>query len=458
MNIIKVQQTFKRLPDEKVAEYVRDPALGFIALMELNERKKERDSYQAQSQQPDMPLSERIPQELGLMSGAAPSAPPPTMPAIQPMGQPMEQPMQQPQGMAGGGMVAFQDGGDIASEVERLRRLAEARVPEDTTDTQRVQALARARQQMPPRTTTANPTAAAPQAPGLSSLFAQIPAEFKPPTSEEEARTKKEFLAEREKELPDRASGLMEAYIKNLEGRRVSEEDARRQMFRDFGIAALKGGSRDFFQNIGGAAEAAVASQAASKKANQQLEDMAQQQRLDIVKYQDARKEGRLKEAEALNERIYDRRNKMLTQATGLAALQDQLQTSGVQRQKMMAEIKQAQESGALNPLKAQLLMAQIKAASLDPSGMAGVRANDYRQAYQDVMESEGRKLEADMRKKYEALAGKNFMQNSVHAANFQQDLDDEIKRKIFARFGVTDPKMQRVIQDVPKRAAVLGD
>ena len=75
MNIIKVQQTFKRLPDEKVAEYVRDPALGFIALMELNERKKERDSYQAQSKQPDISLAERIPQELGIMSGAAPAAP-----------------------------------------------------------------------------------------------------------------------------------------------------------------------------------------------------------------------------------------------------------------------------------------------------------------------------------------------------------------------------------------------
>ena len=97
MNIIKVQQTFKRLPDEKVAEYVRDPALGFIALMELNERKKERDSYQAQSQQPDVPLSERIPQELGIMSGAQPPAQPP----MQPMA-PM-QPPEQPAMMAAGG-------------------------------------------------------------------------------------------------------------------------------------------------------------------------------------------------------------------------------------------------------------------------------------------------------------------------------------------------------------------
>ena len=156
MNIIKVQQTFKRLPDEKVAEYVRDPALGFIALMELNERKKERESYQAQSQQPDVSLADRIPQELGIMSGAAPSAPPPTMPAIQPqpmqpmqqpMQPPMQQDMQQPVGMYGGGMVSFQVGGDIDSEVERLRKLAEARVPEDTSDTQRVKALAAARQQ-----------------------------------------------------------------------------------------------------------------------------------------------------------------------------------------------------------------------------------------------------------------------------------------------------------------------
>jgi chorismate mutase len=249
----------------------------------------------------------------------------------------------------------------------------------------------------------------------------------------------------------------MEAYIKNLEGRRISEEDARRQMFRDFGIAALKGGSRDFFQNIGGAAEAAMANQAATKKANQQLEDMAQQQRLDMVKYQDARKEGRLKEAEALNERIYDRRNKMLTQATGLAALQDQLATGSAQRQKIMADIAQGKESSALLPYRIELLKEQIRSMK-SPAEAGGVRANDYRQAYRDVMESDGRKLESDLKKRYEALAGKNFMQNSVHAANFQQDLDDEIKKRIFARFGVTDPKMQRVIQDVPKRAAVLGD
>jgi hypothetical protein len=453
MNIIKVQQTFKRLPDEKVAEYVRDPALGFIALMELNERKKERDSYQAQSQQPDVSLAERIPQELGIMSGAAPAAPPPTMPAIQP--QPMQQPMQQPVGMAGGGMVSFYNGGDIDSEVERLRKLAEARVPEDTTDTARVKALAQARQQAPTRTTTATPAGAAP---GLTSLFAQIPAEFRPPTPEQEAESRQKFLAEREKELPDRASGLMEAYIKNLEGRRTSEEDARRQMFRDFGIAALKGGSRDFFQNIGGAAEAAMASQAATKKANQQLEDMAQQQRLDIVKYQDARKEGRLKEAEALNERIYDRRNKMLTQATGLAALQDQLQTSGVQRQKMLAEIQQAKEAGALNPLKAQLLMAQIKAASLDPSAMAGVRANDYRQAYQQVIESELPDIKKRIQGAFVASGGKDFMKDPVLAQNYQALLDAEIEKRVYSRFGITDPKMMRTIQDVPKRAAVVGD
>ena len=120
MNIIKVQQTFKRLPDEKVAEYVRDPALGFIALMELNERKKERDAYQAQSQQPDVSLAESIPQELGIMSGAAPSAPPPTMPAIQP--QPMEQPMEQPVGMAGGGIVAFSNGGSTEEEQRKKDR------------------------------------------------------------------------------------------------------------------------------------------------------------------------------------------------------------------------------------------------------------------------------------------------------------------------------------------------
>jgi hypothetical protein len=185
---------------------------------------------------------------------------------------------------------------------------------------------------------------------------------------------------------------------------------------------------------------------------------MAQQQRLDMVKYQDARKEGRLKEAEALNERIYDRRNKMLTQATGLAALQDQLQTSGVQRQKMLAEIQQAREAGALNPLKARVLEAQIKAMSLDPSAMAGVRANDYRQAYQQVIESELPDIKKRIQGAFVASGGKDFMKDPVLAQNYQALLDAEIEKRVYSRFGITDPKMMRTIQDVPKRAAVVGE
>jgi hypothetical protein len=124
----------------------------------------------------------------------------------------------------------------------------------------------------------------------------------------------------------------------------------------------------------------------------------------------------------------------------------------------MLAEIQQAREAGALNPLRARVLEAQIKAMSLDPSAMAGVRANDYRQAYQQVIESELPDIKKRIQGAFVASGGKDFMKDPVLAQNYQALLDAEIEKRVYSRFGITDPKMMRTIQDVPKRAAVVGE
>lgn len=398
MNIIKVQQTFKRLPDEKVAEYVRDPALGFIALMELNERKKERESYQAQSQQPDVSLAESIPQELGIMSGAAPSAPPPTMPAIQPqpmqqpmqppMQQDMQQPMQQPVGMYGGGIVAFSNGGltpefagmlgispeQIEEDKERVRRELERRGSSPTEATkaylegrslteerpkppQAEQAQVRRVEPTAPaqtRTTTpAGPTPAKPTPAGL----AAIPGVPAVQSMDDMIRAAKEGGQKIGEIFPDKVSPLMEEYQKYLQGKKVSDEEARREGFRQFGLKALQGTSRDFFQNIGAAGEAGMGAYKAIREKNAQIEDTIMQQKITLAQAKEARDRGNFDAAMRLN----DKAQALGLQRYGLeverAKALDSIETNKVQREAARAQM-------SLIPAKLEALKAQASGAN----------------------------------------------------------------------------------------------
>jgi hypothetical protein len=399
MNIIKVQQTFKRLPDEKVAEYVRDPALGFIALMELNERKKERDAYQAQSQQPDVSLAESIPQELGIMSGAAPSAPPPTMPAIQP--QPMQPPMEQPVGMAGGGIVAFSNGGltpefagmleispqQIEEDRERVRRELERRGSSPTEATkaylegrslteerpkppQAEQAQIRKTEpvvQVPTRTTTpGGPTPAKPTPAGLAAIPG-VPAVQSLEQMIEAAKTGGEKIG---KIFPDQVSPLMEEYQKYLQGKKISEDEARREGFRQFGLKALQGTSRDFFQNIGAAGEAGMGAYKAIREKNSQIEDTVMQQKIALAQAKEARDRGNFDAAMRLNDKA---------QALGL-----QRYGLEVERAKAIDAIETGKTTRRLAEAKLQLIPAQLAAlkAKAQLEGKNVVRPETYQKAY----------------------------------------------------------------------------
>ena len=116
MNIIKLQNMLRGVPDDALIGYVQNPqgqVPSYLALSELQRRKDTRAKYEAQ-QAPESSVAEDITQQ------AQPPAPQ-AMLAGQPQMQMGDQgvaalptgDMFQEQNFAGGGIVAFEDGGDV---------------------------------------------------------------------------------------------------------------------------------------------------------------------------------------------------------------------------------------------------------------------------------------------------------------------------------------------------------
>jgi hypothetical protein len=115
MNIVKLQNELKGVPDQALIGYVQNPTgqvPTYLALSELQRRKEMRNSYQANKPAEKTVaqglVDEAQPQPQPMQQGIAAMAPQ-QAPAPAPMPQ---APMAPPQGMAGGGMVSFADGGD----------------------------------------------------------------------------------------------------------------------------------------------------------------------------------------------------------------------------------------------------------------------------------------------------------------------------------------------------------
>jgi hypothetical protein len=117
INVNQITSQLARMPDQALQQYAmmhkNDPYTVSLALSESNRRKQMRDA--AQGQQGMAPQPKVVDQ--GIASMAAP-APQPQMPQAQ--AQPMPEdvgigalPAPNMQGMAGGGIVAFGDGGDV---------------------------------------------------------------------------------------------------------------------------------------------------------------------------------------------------------------------------------------------------------------------------------------------------------------------------------------------------------
>ena len=137
MNIIKLQDQLKGLPDQTLAGYVQNPTgevPTYLALSELQRRKTMREKYQ-QEQAPTTTVAEDLvappPQEAQGLASIAPDQMPPEMMAQAP--QMPQAPVQMAEGglaeldvgdmydeqnFASGGIVAFDNGGDVQRFVE----------------------------------------------------------------------------------------------------------------------------------------------------------------------------------------------------------------------------------------------------------------------------------------------------------------------------------------------------
>jgi hypothetical protein len=139
MNIIKLQNMLRSVPDESLIGYVQNPqgeVPSYLALSELQRRKDTREKYQAQ-QAPESSVAEDITQE-AQPSGLAMLAKNPDLSPGAPMSQgvadlPVDDSMYQEDSFASGGIVAFQKGGysyspdyDPVEQYRRARQLGES--------------------------------------------------------------------------------------------------------------------------------------------------------------------------------------------------------------------------------------------------------------------------------------------------------------------------------------------
>lgn len=122
MNIIKLQDMLRGVPDDALVGYVQNPqgeVPSYLALSELQRRKDTRAKYQAQ-QAPESSVAEDITQE-AQPSGLAMLAknPQPGAPMSQGVADLSTGDMFQEQNFAGGGIIAFDDGGQVKNYAGR---------------------------------------------------------------------------------------------------------------------------------------------------------------------------------------------------------------------------------------------------------------------------------------------------------------------------------------------------
>jgi hypothetical protein len=115
MNIVKLQNELKGVPDDALIGYVQNPTgtvPSYLALSELQRRKEMRAKYQTQ-QAPETSVAEDLasPQPQGIAAIQQPAAAPAAESGV--AGLPVPDTMFNEKAMAAGGIVAFDDGGEI---------------------------------------------------------------------------------------------------------------------------------------------------------------------------------------------------------------------------------------------------------------------------------------------------------------------------------------------------------
>jgi hypothetical protein len=118
MNILKLQDELKSVPDNALVGYVQNPTghvPSYLALSELQRRKDMREKYQ-QAQPEKTTVAEDLeqqaqPQPQGIAAMQQPAQAPVAEPGLAGLPVPDQMFMFSGQGMAAGGIVAFDDGG-----------------------------------------------------------------------------------------------------------------------------------------------------------------------------------------------------------------------------------------------------------------------------------------------------------------------------------------------------------
>lgn len=121
MNIVKLQDMLRGVPDQALVKYVQNPTgevPSYLALSELKRRKDMRDSYQKEQQAPESSVAEDLTQpNQGGLAMLAKNPTPQGAPTSQGVADlPVDESMYQPQNFAGGGIIAFADGGEAGEE------------------------------------------------------------------------------------------------------------------------------------------------------------------------------------------------------------------------------------------------------------------------------------------------------------------------------------------------------
>jgi hypothetical protein len=134
MNIIQIQDRLKGMPKEAIIQYVQNPTgevPTYLALGELQRRKNSEAKFQAMQEQPAS-IAEQIVQE-NMPMGLASMPTQDVMPPQSGVGAPQPQPQPTPdmmassgigalpagnigQNYAGGGIVAFEEGGEVEDD------------------------------------------------------------------------------------------------------------------------------------------------------------------------------------------------------------------------------------------------------------------------------------------------------------------------------------------------------
>ena len=121
MNILKLQDQLKSVPDQSLIGYVQNPTgqvPTYLALTELQRRKEMRNKYQTAA-----PEQKTVAEDLTQPEPQGIAAMMPQQPAPMPEAQPEMLPEVPPQGMAHGGTVHFADGGDTSMNLDEQQAL-----------------------------------------------------------------------------------------------------------------------------------------------------------------------------------------------------------------------------------------------------------------------------------------------------------------------------------------------